>query len=279
MEKTGKIFFRWLGVAGIELEAGNCVLIIDPYFTRVPFYKMWIGKVIPESKLISQHIKHCDFILVTHSHIDHLMDVPDIVNNTECRVYGSNNTCSLLHSCKIAKGYVYRIKVADILNLGKFKIEVLFAKHRNVLGFSAGHLGYPLKPPFTARQYRMDNCFAFHISVNGISFMTDPGINNFSKCFKKADVLFISASYSMEYYKLLFDSIKPKILVPLHWDNFFLPLSVALRPYFKAPSRKFPFFGKINLNEFSKVIKKIDPDLKILIPEIFKSYDIVNILN
>ena len=83
MEKVQSIFFRWFGVAGIELKTNNCVLIIDPYFTRVPFYKMWVGKVIPDSKLIDQKIKYCDFVLVTHSHIDHLMDVPDIVSASE----------------------------------------------------------------------------------------------------------------------------------------------------------------------------------------------------
>ncbi|MHB8278441.1 MAG: hypothetical protein ACYDIA_12415 [Candidatus Humimicrobiaceae bacterium] len=39
--------------------------------------------------------------MVTHSHIDHLMDVPAIINNTGCKVYGSNNTCKLLSYCEI----------------------------------------------------------------------------------------------------------------------------------------------------------------------------------
>ncbi|MHB8280669.1 MAG: hypothetical protein ACYDIA_23950 [Candidatus Humimicrobiaceae bacterium] len=31
------IFLKWLGVAGIELKVNEHVLIIDPYFTRIPF--------------------------------------------------------------------------------------------------------------------------------------------------------------------------------------------------------------------------------------------------
>lgn len=274
MEKDQSIFFRWFGVAGIELKINNCVLIIDPYFTRVPFYKMWVGKVVPDKNLIAQNIKYCDFVLVTHSHIDHLMDVANVAKNAKCKVYGSDNTCKLLSYCEIPKEYILEIKAGDILNLGKFQVEVIHANHRNVLGFSAGPLVYPLSPPFSARQYRMDNCFAFRISVDGISIMTDPGINNVAKNLRKADILFISVSYSEEYYKLLFEFINPKILIPIHWDNFFYPLSVPIRPYFKAPSKKFPFFKKVDLNEFREAIKKIDPKLKILIPEIFKLYDI-----
>ena len=63
MERSESIFFKWLGVAGIEFKIKNRTLIVDPYFTRVPFYKMWIGKVVPDSKLIKQKIKYCDFIL------------------------------------------------------------------------------------------------------------------------------------------------------------------------------------------------------------------------
>lgn len=56
-------------------------------------------------------------------------------------------------------------------------------------------------------------------------------------------------------------------------------LSVPLKPYFKAPSKTFPFFKKVDLNEFREVIKKINPKLAVLIPEIFNLYDIKSILN
>ena len=70
----------------------------------------------------------------------------------------------------------------------------------------------------------MDTYFVFNILVNGVKFMTDPGINNLARNLKKTDVLFINASYIKEYYKLLLNKIHPKVLVPIHWDNFFTPL-------------------------------------------------------
>ena len=214
-----------------------------------------------------------DMLLVTHSHIDHLMDVPDVVKNTGCAVYGSSNTCKILSCFQVPKECICGVEEGDKLNLGEFKVEVLHANHRNVLGFSAGSLVYPIQPPFRARQYRMDRCFAFHISAGGISFMTDPGINSSAKNLKRADVLFISACYSEEYYRLLFKVVEPKILIPIHWNNFFYSLSVPLKPYFKPPSKKFPFLRKVDLNEFREIIEKINPELKVLIPEIFKLYD------
>ncbi|MCX6383142.1 MAG: MBL fold metallo-hydrolase [Actinobacteria bacterium] len=272
------IFLKWLGVAGIELKVNEHVLIIDPYFTRIPFFKIWFGKLKPDSKLIFEKIKYCDIVFITHSHIDHLMDVPDIIKYTGCKAYGSSNTCKLLSACGVPQELIFEIKVGDILNLGKFKLVILQANHRYIPGFSEGPLKYPLQPPFNARQYRMDTYFAFNILVNGVKFMTDPGINNLARNLKKTDVLFISASYIKEYYKLLLNKIHPKVLVPIHWDNFFSPLSKPVKPYFKTSSKTFPFLKRIDLNEFMKMIKKIDPKVEVIVPEIFHSYNIREII-
>ena len=85
------ISFRWLGVAGLELSVGNHVMVIDPYFTRFPLRKAFWGRVEPDRKLIAEKIQHCDFVLITHAHFDHLMDAPDVVRNTGAIVMGSPN--------------------------------------------------------------------------------------------------------------------------------------------------------------------------------------------
>lgn len=88
MKKDRSVFFKWPGVAGIELKVEDSILIVDPYFTRAPFYKMWAGRIAPDRELTGKYIKNCDFVLVTHSHIDHLMDVPDVIRKHHCSVYG-----------------------------------------------------------------------------------------------------------------------------------------------------------------------------------------------
>lgn len=278
MEEEGPLRFRWLGVAGIELKAIDTTLIIDPYFTRVPFYKMWIGKVIPDRKLIKKHLKYCDHLLITHAHIDHLMDVPDVISNTGCKTYGSENTCKILSFCEIPQYSISRIKKGDILNMDDFKVEVLRANHREVPGFGFGKLEEGISPPFTARQYRMDECFSFHIAAMGITLLTDPGIANVPKNLREADILFTSVTYSEKYFRTLFDAVGPKVLIPIHWDNFFYPLSRPLRPYYKYVPGKFPFLKKVDLGQFEKDIKKIEPDIKVLIPEIFRSYELDSLL-
>ena len=51
------VWFRWLGVAGIELKVNGEILLIDPFFTRPPAWRMWFGRVSANHKLVAEHIK------------------------------------------------------------------------------------------------------------------------------------------------------------------------------------------------------------------------------
>ena len=130
------ISFRWLGVAGLEFSANNHVIVIDPYFTRFPLLKLFFGRVQPNRELIAEQIKHCEFVLITHAHFDHLMDVPDVVRNTGATALGSPNACRLLSVCGVPQDRIREIKAGDKLNLAGFGVEVFSAQHVKLPGYS-----------------------------------------------------------------------------------------------------------------------------------------------
>ena len=106
--EPGAVRFRWLGVAGIELLSSEELmadesLLIDPFFTRPPIWRLWFGRVAPNPARIPASLPRCDHILVSHAHYDHLLDVPVIARRTLARVYGSANTCALLQSLRITQ--------------------------------------------------------------------------------------------------------------------------------------------------------------------------------
>jgi L-ascorbate metabolism protein UlaG (beta-lactamase superfamily) len=47
------ILFHWLGTAGIELTVHDRVLVVDPYFTRCSFWKVWFGFRVYELVLLA----------------------------------------------------------------------------------------------------------------------------------------------------------------------------------------------------------------------------------
>jgi L-ascorbate metabolism protein UlaG (beta-lactamase superfamily) len=264
--------FRWLGVAGIELKAADQILVIDPYFTRFPAWRMWLGRVQPNRELIAERIPHCDSVLVTHAHFDHIMDVPNIAGDTGATVYGSANSCRLVALCGVPEEKIQGIKAGDRLNLESFQVEVRSAKHRRAPGFLPGPLASDLEPPLRARDYRMDDCLSFLVSVQGLRLLTDPGARPSDAA--AADLLFVFPGMDRSYYEALLELVQPRVVIPIHWDDFFRSLSRPLRPFWKLPRVALPPLQRTNLARFKQMMEQLAPGVTVLEPEILRPYDL-----
>ena len=105
------IDLKYLGCAGFEITDGNITVLIDPYISR---HKLGSGpssnkadtrKSLGRSDYfesdtvsINKIIKKADYILITHSHFDHLSDVPYIAKKTGAKVIGHETANVILRS-------------------------------------------------------------------------------------------------------------------------------------------------------------------------------------
>lgn len=273
---------RWLGVAGVELSMGGQVLVVDPYFTRFPFWKMWIGSVRPDSALVARHIQHCDHILVTHPHFDHVMDVPAAAIHTGAMVSGSLNTCRIMEASGVPADQIREIEVGSRLELGDFRVDVLPARHGKTLvdPIINGPVPTGLKPPLHTFDYRMDECFTFLVGVDGLRLLI--GSCETVDESTPADILFVgTVALTMEpqrYYKALLARTRSKVVIPYHWDDLFRPLSRPLRPTFEPPAWAIPPLRRVDLSGFARMIDAIAPGTRVVIPEIFHSYAVDELL-
>jgi len=246
--------------------------VIDPYFTRFPLRKAVLGRVEPDRKLIAEKIKHCDFVLITHAHFDHLMDVPDVVRNTGAIVMGSPNSCKLLSVCGVSDDQIREIKAGDKLTLAELQVEVLPSQHVKLPAYLPGKLPAVLKPPLRARDYRMDKDLSFLLSVGNLRLQTDPGER--PEAGVPADILFLFPHRDDAYCRTLLSRVQPKVVVLTHWDDFFRPLSKPLRPHIQIQQLTFPPLQRINLGKHSRMIERLSPQTKVLVPEIFRRYEL-----
>jgi L-ascorbate metabolism protein UlaG (beta-lactamase superfamily) len=269
---VSSVHFRWLGVAGIELRVNKKILAIDPFFTRPPAWHLCFGRVVPNHELITENMPDCDYVLVTHAHYDHVMDVPDIVRNTGATALGSPNTCQLLAVCGVPQQQIRRIQGGDQFTLGSFRVEVLMAQHIRTPGFLPGPLPPNLQPPLRLRDYRMDRCFSFLIEVGGLRLLDWCGIR--SEPAPPADVLFVAPHGASPFFEALFHAVRPRLVVPVHWEDFFRPLSKPVRPYFKPPRWAFPPLERMEPGRFRSLIEGISPEARVLFPEMFSGYDL-----
>ena len=269
---TDSVSFRWLGVVGTELRANDQTLLVDPYFTRIPMRRLWFGRVEPDHGLIAEKIRASDFVLITHAHFDHIMDVPDVVHNTGAAALGSANACRLLAAYGVSEEQAREIKAGDKLNLKDFEVEVFRSQHMRTPGFSPGRLSSVPKPPLRARDYRMDENFSFLISIGGYRMLTDPGERPGAA--PPADILLVFPYRNEAYYKSLLPLVQPKVVIPTHWDDFFRPLSKPLRPLIQPPKGPRISLRRINLTAFGRMIERISPETKVFVPDIFHTYDL-----
>jgi L-ascorbate metabolism protein UlaG (beta-lactamase superfamily) len=268
----GKVTFRWLGVAGIELQVDNAVLLVDPYVTRISFRQMWLGRVQPDRALVREKVPRGDFVLVTHAHFDHLLDVPEVVLHTGAAAYGSPNSCRLLAACGVPPEKVHPIGAGDRLQLGPFQVEMSAIGHGKAPGFGPGLLRAGLRPPLRARDYRMDTCLTFLITAGGQRLLTNPGER--SEGARPAEVLFLYPSGDTARVQTLLQQVRPRVAIPLHWDDLNRPLSQPLRPLFAPPRLGWPPLRRIDLAVFREQVEQVDPSVTVLIPESFRPYEL-----
>src|SRR5579864_1745395 len=82
----GKLKLSYLGTAGWEISDGQTVVLVDPYLTRLksntPNDPALASDPRPlvthndfvtsDQAVIDAHIKRADYILITHTHLDHV---------------------------------------------------------------------------------------------------------------------------------------------------------------------------------------------------------------
>lgn len=263
--------FRWLGVAGADYRCAGQSLVIDPYLSRVPARRLLGGALRSDAALVAEKVPCADVVLVSHAHCDHLLDVPAVVRRTGARAFGSAQACRLLAVQGIA---AETIAAGDHLALGAFAVDVLPARHLTIFGRVpfAGPLPARVAAPLRAGDYRMDVAFGFLIAAGGTRVLdwrgADPGPA------PAADVLLVMPHERPSYYAALLDAVRPRLVMPNHWDDFTRPLSEPLRPSLAPPAWTWPPLARMDLARFRRTIEAVAPQARVLVPEIFARYEI-----
>jgi L-ascorbate metabolism protein UlaG (beta-lactamase superfamily) len=259
------VTFRWFGVAGVAITAQGQTLAIDPFFSRPPFLRFFLGHPTPDPVLDARYLPVCDYVLVSHAHWDHLMDVPSVARNTGAIAFGSPNSCRLLALLGLPPAQIRLLRLGDHLQLGPFRVEVLPAEHGFIPFLPPGPLPHHLRPPLRVRDYRMDSCFGFLVEVDRYRLLLLTG------CPRPADVVFlVPALHGAAYYRALFEGVQPAVVIPVHWDNLFRPLTAPLREHVWPTS--------MNTGQLARFVARFAPGAQFLKPEPFRVYDLAGLL-
>jgi L-ascorbate metabolism protein UlaG (beta-lactamase superfamily) len=90
-------YIQWLGASSWILSSGNDLVVVDPFFTRPSFARVTASLMLPYltsdfvydperiRAVLPELPKDTKFVLLSHGHYDHLMDVPYYIKQNSGR--------------------------------------------------------------------------------------------------------------------------------------------------------------------------------------------------
>ncbi|EMY62628.1 beta-lactamase family protein [Leptospira terpstrae serovar Hualin str. LT 11-33 = ATCC 700639] len=250
----GKIRATFLGTTSILLDDGETQIITDAFFSRPSLWKTAFSKIesdpsTVQSVITKAKIDRLRAIFVCHSHYDHVMDAPLVAKQTKAKLFGSSSTLNVGLGGDLSPNQMEKFQPGKPVQIGKFTITVLESKHTppfrifgktNATDPNHPNIESPLSQPIKATDYIEGGTFDFFIQHGKNKILIKSSTNFVEGALDKiqVDVLFLGiaqlslqpVSFQDTFYKQTVQTTKPKLLIPIHWDNFFKPLSEPLEP-------------------------------------------------
>ena len=233
----------FLGTTTLLFDDGETQIMIDGFFSRPSLLKA-AGKMETDTKIVDAVLKKAKVerlkaLFVAHSHYDHAFDAATVVQKTQAKLLGSASTLNIGRGGELKDEQMELYDPGKELTVGKFTVTVFKGKHSAPVKGINDDLGQtidkPLKQPATFKDYKEGGSFDFLIQRGDRAILVMPSCNYVEGALDKvrADVLFLGTGslgkqtreFQDAYYDNTVKKVKPQLVIPIHWDNFFQPLS------------------------------------------------------
>jgi L-ascorbate metabolism protein UlaG (beta-lactamase superfamily) len=245
--KNGSIKVTFLGTTMLLFDDGETKVLLDGFITRLPLENLsalQTDKALVDSVLSRIGVDRLDALFAAHSHFDHALDVAYIAQQTGAQLYGSESTLNIGRGGDLPESQMTLYEVGKPVSIGQFNITVLPSKHSPPVAGINDNLGVvidkPLRQPANFYAYSEGGSFDFLIQHGDRAILVKPAANYIEGAWDdlRANVLFLSTgtlgdqdpAFREAFYEQTVAQVKPQLVIPVHWDNFLLPLSESLVP-------------------------------------------------
>src|SRR5262245_3575615 len=279
---------RHLGAAGWELITDETTILLDPYLSRRR-YRARFGtldtpalpgdtrrafgpddELVPDTAAIDAHIRRADFILHSHSHFNHTLDMPYIARKTGATVIGTESTINLARAASVPEAQLVAVRGGEDLEFGALSVKVVPSLHSALNGkhyFDSRAVPRDFSGPRRMSSDVEGGTLAYVLRLAGQQILWFGSMNYIEREIEglRPDVVFIAAARQrLEVYdytrRLLRATGFPPLVIATHWDEQSLP--------FGAPQDD-------RLREaavFVKEVKAAAPKSRVIVPRHFETH-------
>ena len=242
----------FFGTTSLLFDDGRDQVLFDAHVTRPSLAKYIRGdSVVTDVSMCDQlirahHIERLRAVFISHTHHDHVMDAPYIANQCGAKIYGSESAKNVALGGGVPAENTVVFQHGSVYTIGGYQIRILKSLHSKptVLNDDLGEpITEPLVQPASLRDYKEGGSYDFYIEHGAKRILIRPSFNYIKGQLDgiQADVLFLGiaglakAEPEMEsaFFSETVDKTGAKLVIPVHWDNFFIPLD---RPTNRMPT-------------------------------------------
>ena len=258
----GQVKATFFGVSTLLFDDGETQILIDGFFSRPSLYAALFTEIESDTSLIDRMVSAYGMdrvkgIFVAHSHYDHALDVAYVARRTGATLYGSASTLNIGRGGRVPEGQLTLFEPGRDVELGGFRVRVLPSKHSpgNALQDDGFVIQEPLRQPAKMDRFVEGGSYDFYLEHGGHRLFVKASPNYIDGALEglRAEVVFLGiatvakqpAAWQEAYYAQTIGVLKPRLVVPLHWDSFFEPISdhLEMLPRFATDGEQdFDFF-------------------------------------
>ncbi|OLE79356.1 MAG: hypothetical protein AUF76_17095 [Acidobacteria bacterium 13_1_20CM_2_65_9] len=293
-QPSANLQLKYLGTAGWEISDGRTTILIDPYLSRLhmtaPNDDVLPGDPRPrftpadaaqsDTAAIDAHIQRADFILITHTHTDHALDVPYIARKTGATVIGTESARNLARAYGVPADQLIVARGGDDLELDGWSVRVIPSLH-GILRRAPFLRRDPNAPPQPAvipidvqaplhlNQFAEGGTLAYLIRIGGRQILVFGSMNYIEREVEglRPDVALVGAMPERreihDYTSRLLKAIGyPRMVLPTHWDRFNVTYDVSQAPAIER------------LQSFIADVKAASPKSVVTVPKYFEAIEV-----
>ena len=240
-----------LGAAGWEITDGQTTILMDPYLSRLR-YRARFGlmdtpelsgdmrrvfgpddDLVCDTAAVDARITRADFILHSHSHFNHTLDMPHIARKTGATVIGTESTTNLARAGGVSDAQILTVHGGEDYEFGALSIKVIPSLH-SALNGKHYYDGRVVARDFRGPR-RMDSdveggTLAYMLRLAGYRILWFGSMNYLEREIQglRPDVALIAAARQRleihDYTGRLMRALdRPRLVFATHWDEQSLP--------------------------------------------------------